>query len=327
MGFVEAVRGKNSVKAIVTGGAGSGKTFSSLALASHLVARGDPSLVRESPLIPGGYQFSRKLAQRVAVIESENRSREYAGGRPFWYSVEELTSFGPSMWAEALSAARRRGFEAVVLDSFSDEWRGRGGCLTIVESKGSSYAAWKEVKEAHWRLIEALQAYPGHVIVTARSKPGIDIEEQIDPRTGRAKKVPVARGLVPIQEEEFPYRLSFLFDMVSVPERGAVLKVRKSVADTLQNEIEFEKPGKSFADLLLSWCDSEDAELSLYQKFRERLLMAPDKRELKAIGTEIAASADLLTTREAETLREVYEIVLGEIKKSADNLIETTASL
>jgi hypothetical protein len=55
--------------------------------------------------------------------------------------------------------------------------------------------------------------------------------------------------------------------------------------------------------------------------------MAPDKRELKAIGTEIAASADLLTTREAETLREVYEIVLGEIKKSADNLIETTASL
>lgn len=316
MSFVEALRTKNAVKAVVTGGAGSGKTFSCLALASFLVAKGDPAFIKENPILPGGFQFSRKLAQRIAVIESENRSREYAGGRPFHYSVEELTVFSPSHWLEALNEARRRGFEAVILDSFSDEWRGRGGCLTIVESKGSSYSAWKEVKEAHWRLIEAIQAYPGHVLVTARSKPGIDIEDQVDPRSGKVKKVPVARGLTPIQEEEFPYRLSFLFDMASVPERGAVLKVRKSVADNIQNESEFEKPGKSFADLLLSWCESSSAELSSYQKFRERLLLAGSKSELKEVGAQLANSEADLTRRELETLRELYVLVQEELKKT-----------
>ena len=316
MAFIEAVRGKNHVKAIITGGAGSGKTYTSYSLASHLVAKGDPELVREAPLLPGGYQFSRKLARKIAVIESENRSREYAGGRPFWYDVEELTSFGPSIWAQALTEARKRGYEAVILDSFSDEWRGRGGCLSLAEeNKGSGIQAWKVVKEAHWRLIEAFQNYPGHILITARSKPGIDIEDQVDPRSGKIKKVPVARGLMPIQEEEFPYRLSFLFDMTSVPERGVVLKVRKSVADNLQNETEIEKPGKELADLLLSWCDSGASDLSLYQTIRERVIKAENKKDLKSVGLEIAASEELLTMREIETLREVYAIVKDELKK------------
>lgn len=315
MAFVKAVRGKVNVKAIITGASGSGKTFTSLSIASHLVAKGDPTLVKENPMLPGGYKFSEKLAGKIAVIESENRSQEYAGGRPFWFSVEELTNFSTSNWALALSAARKQGFEVVILDSFSDEWRGKGGCCSVAESKGSTYQAWKDVKEAHWALINEIQNYPGHIIITARSKPGIDIEDAVDPKSGRVRKVPVARGLTPIQEETFPYRLSFLFDMTSLPESGAVLKVRKSVAYNLQNETEHEKPGKAFADLLLSWCDADHSSLNLFQEYRERMLQAGDKKALNVIGKEVAAAEDKLTTRQTETLREIYAIVAEELKK------------
>lgn len=295
MAIIIADRSTTYVKAILTGAPGGGKSWTALNLASYLASHGEPP--------------SPSLAKKVCLIESENRGREYAGGRPFYFSIEELTNFSPDDWMRSIQEAKRLGFTALVLDSLSDEWRGRGGCSALAEEKGGTYAAWGHVKLQHWRLIEAIQDYPGHVLVTVRSKPGIDLE------IVNGKRVPVARGLEPIQEDGFCYRLSHSWDMVSIEGRGAVLKVRKSVAPSIPMEGEYEKPGREFAQLLLDWCRVDNEKPSASAGFRDRFAAAGSKEEVGQIGLEVKASMDKLTQREVVWLRELATQRLVEISQ------------
>jgi hypothetical protein len=301
MAFIEVQRGYMPIRGFLGGLPSSGKTFTGLSLLSHLAAEGDPELVRPEPSVPGGFIFSRKLSRLVAVIESENRSREYAGGRPFWYSGEELNTFGPGEWIAALREARRRGFRAVLLDSLTDEWRGRGGCLSQAEEKGGKYSDWKPVKELHWKLIEEIQAYPGHVLATLRSKPGIVVKVPEGEKRAKVEKTPPE----PIQEAEIAYRLSFYFEMSQSAERGAVMRVAKSVAPQLPAEAEIDHPGAQVAAALLKWCHEGD-QLPAFDFFRQRILVAGTIAELEAIGRELAGATAKLTIRELATLRELY---------------------
>ena len=302
MGFIEADRGEVFVKAVLAGTPGTGKTYTALKLASLLAAHSegiDLLRVGESEL-----SFPRVLARSVAVIESENRAREYAGGKPFHYSAEELVDYGPEQWSRALDEARRAGFKAVILDSMSDEWRGRGGCLQLVESKGGAFNAWAEVKRAHWALIEQIQNYPGHVLITVRSKAGIEIVE--DPNSKR--KVPVRTAPSPIQEDEFPYRFSHYWEMVyDDHEKSPTLVVSKSVAPNVPIGCAYARPGLDFAKLLIDWCASEGAQPSEFKISQSLLRDARSREDVGSISKGIAANLGAYTIREIASLRELAQ--------------------
>lgn len=298
MAFIKAERGEIFVKAVIAGCAGSGKSYTAINLATFLAAYtegiakpGDNSLAMYFPEVLSGV---------VAVIESENRAREYAGGKPFEYSVEELVEYGPNHWSKALEEARKAGFRAVVLDSMSDEWRGRGGCLQLVEELGGKFDAWGSVKKAHWNLIEQIQNYPGHVLITVRSKTGIEIEDR------GGKKVAVKTPPTPIQEEEFPFRFSHYFEMFfNETSRSPELHVVKTVANTIASGEVYDRPGRELADRLFQWCAQENSAPSQFKITRGLLKSAKTTEDLSAIGVSIKNNLSKYTLREVAILREV----------------------
>lgn len=184
----KAARTKAKLRVGLSGPAGSGKTYSGLLLAYGLV--GD--------------------WEKIAVIDTENGSGElYSDLGP--YNVITLEApHSPERYIEALRAAEVAGMQAIIVDSVSHEWEGKGGCLEINELlagtkfKGNTWAAWSETTPRHRKFIEALISSPAHIITTARSK-----TDMMQTEDKKVKKV----GLKEIQREGYEYELTVNFTL------------------------------------------------------------------------------------------------------------------
>lgn len=114
------------------------------------------------------------------------------------FNVLELTApFSPEKFIEAIKTCEDAGMEAIIIDSVSHEWEGKGGCLEINDDlakskfKGNTWAAWSEVTPRHQKFIEAIVQSKAHIITTSRSKTDTAIVD------GKPKKV----GIKDIQRE------------------------------------------------------------------------------------------------------------------------------
>jgi len=218
------------------GPSGSGKSFTALRLASALLPQ----------------------AGRVAVLDSEHGSAElYAGARNpdggvFDFDVIRLDelhgSFDPRNYVAALGAAARGAYPVVVIDSLSHAWSGEGGVLEQVDRaadrmKGNKFAGWKVGTPMQNRLIDSILSYPGHVLVTMRSKMEYVQEKEGD-------RVVIRKiGLAPIQRDGIEYEFSLFAELEQGGERCIVTKTRCSdFVDAVES-----KPGASFALRLLAW--------------------------------------------------------------------------
>src|SRR5258706_185885 len=134
--FRRAVKHEAKLRLAVAGPAGSGKTYTALALACALAA-GKP----------------------VAVVDTEHGSAsKYAD---LWdFDVLELERFHPDQYVAAIRDAVAAGYAVVVLDSLSHAWNGTDGILEQVEAigkrkyGGNNFKAWGDVKPIENRLVE-----------------------------------------------------------------------------------------------------------------------------------------------------------------------------
>lgn len=94
--FVKATKDKIKIRLAISGASGSGKTYSALAIASH-------------------------LATPVALIDTERGSASKYADK-FNFDVCELTDFHPIRYIEAIQAAERAGYGTIVIDSLSHAW-------------------------------------------------------------------------------------------------------------------------------------------------------------------------------------------------------------
>src|SRR5262245_24721634 len=110
--FRPAVRSEIRLLLALSGGTGSGKTYSAMRLASGLA--GD---------------------KNFAVIDTENgRASMYAD--QFKFDVGELAApFTPDAYLEAIIAAEKAGYGVILVDSMSHEWAGEGGILDMQEAE------------------------------------------------------------------------------------------------------------------------------------------------------------------------------------------------
>lgn len=183
-----AARRKAKLRVGFSGPSGSGKTYSALLVARGLVDSWD----------------------KVLLIDTENGSGElYSHLGPYKIITLEAP-FTPESYIEALTAAEQSGVEAIVVDSVSHEWDGKGGLLEANERlaaakfKGNTWAAWSETTPRHQRFIQAIIASGCHVLTTARSK-----TDTIQTEDKKVKKV----GLKEIQREGFEYELTVNFNL------------------------------------------------------------------------------------------------------------------
>jgi hypothetical protein len=201
--FTPAIRTAIPLLLGVAGGTGSGKTMSALLLARG-IAEGQP----------------------FAFIDTENgRGLHYADAFPEMQHGRLDAPFLPDRYTQAIADGSRfltdvpREKRVVVVDSFSHEWAGDGGCLdwkdeiTGGDNKRSP-VAWATVKPAHKKMMTRLLQLDAHVILCFRAEEKMDIVRE----GGEIKFVPKTTlpggsldGWVPVTEKNVPYEMTASF--------------------------------------------------------------------------------------------------------------------
>lgn len=182
MAIVRARREKSYLRLGVAGTPKSGKSFSSLRIATGLIA-----FRREHGELPGrpnqpGYgrileidtekYSSRKYAK---VSEDDNRSDA------FDFDVNDLAApYTPERYIEAILEGARDGYAVIIADQLSHGWDGVGGAHDIhkelieqVESQrktANSYTLWREPKSRNKALFEVINNLECDFIGTCRAK-------------------------------------------------------------------------------------------------------------------------------------------------------------
>jgi RecA/RadA recombinase len=225
--FSRASKEQATARIALTGPSGSGKTHTALAVGTE-------------------------LGKRVALIDTERGSAaKYAD--LFGFDTLQLVTFEPTALVEALAVAADAGYDVLIVDSFSHFWSGAGGMLEQVDNAakrsgggGGSFAGWREARPMERAMLDALLAYPGHVITTMRAKTEYVVETD-----ERGRKVPRKVGLKPEQRDGIEYE----FDIVGDLDHEHTLVLSKSRAAPL-SDLVIRKPDARFAEAILDWLNA-----------------------------------------------------------------------
>lgn len=221
--FRPATKQASRLRMALAGPAGSGKTYSALAIATA-------------------------LAQPVAVIDTERGSASKYSDL-FQFNTLELESFHPDRYIEAIDAAAEAGFASLVIDSLSHAWMGKDGALELVDraakrsQSANSFGAWREVTPLHNALVDAMIGARLHIIVTLRSK-----QEYVQEKDDKGRTVIRKVGLAPVQRDGLEYE----FDVYGDLDQDNNMIVGKTRCPALSGQI-IRKPGAALAATLNEW--------------------------------------------------------------------------
>jgi hypothetical protein len=254
LAFAPATREATYARIALSGPSGSGKTYTALTLAAA-------------------------LSDTFAVIDTERGSAsKYVGLNGWKFDTVTPQSFSPVSLVELLGVAAGQGYGCIVVDSLSHYWSGVDGMLEQADKhavRGNTFAGWKEAKPAERRMVDALVSYPGHIIVTMRSKTEYVIEEN-----EKGKKAPVKIGLKPDQRDGIEYE----FDVVGDMDLSNTLSVVKSRIPEL-SRAKVPTPGTDFAAVIKAWC--EGAPVPTVADYRSRALAAATDDALRDLWNEV----------------------------------------
>jgi hypothetical protein len=190
----------------------------------------------------------------VAVIDTERGSAsKYAD--QFLFDVQELESFHPNNYINAIHEAEQAGYAVLVIDSLSHAWNGPGGLLEQVENitkrskSGSSFNAWGEATPLQNKLIDAITRSKMHIICTMRTK----TEYVIEPNE-KGRQAPRKVGTAPVQRADIEYE----FDVYADMDIDNTLIVHKSRCSELAGAV-IVKPDSQVAEILKRWLAGEPA--------------------------------------------------------------------
>jgi AAA domain-containing protein len=226
LSFAPATKKQAKARIALEGPSGSGKTYTSLITA-------------------------RVLGQRIALIDTEHRSASLYADE-FTFDTLELDRYDPQLLVQALAVAGGAGYDVVIIDSLSHFWMGTDGMLEQVDraakrsQSGNTFGGWKEMRPVERKMIEAMLAYPGHLIATLRTKTDWVVEEN-----ERGKKAPRKIGLKAEQREGLEYE----FTLVGTLDIDNTLVVTKSRCKTLSGAV-IAQPDDKFGRTLLEWLDA-----------------------------------------------------------------------
>lgn len=222
--FQQATRETAKARIALQGPGGSGKTKTALRMAEGL-AKGGP----------------------IGVVDTERGSAlKYAPvpGRPDIEAHEfahlPMAYCSPENLIDAVKAAEEARLAVLIIDSWSHFWAGKGGLLARVEEEGKKisggkFSAWDPVNKLEQDMLDALLGFPGHVIVTMRTKNDYELNG------GKVKKL----GVKTVQREGAEYEVDVVIDMVEGT--GTVTKTRYTALDGAC----VHHPGEDFAEAIL----------------------------------------------------------------------------
>ncbi|MDG1481408.1 MAG: AAA family ATPase [Myxococcota bacterium] len=223
--FSRARLEKSSLCMAITGGPGTGKTYTSLKVGTH-------------------------LGERICLIDAEHgRASLYA--REFEFDTAVLPNFHPRTYVHYLKAAMAEEYDVIIIDGITPEWDGQGGCLHQVDDiqrrGGNKASAWSQITPLHDDFIRAVMDCNTHLICTVRGRERYAIDTDNE---GRNRVVKL--GLGPIQQD----KVSFEFPIIGTMDSQHNLQIVKTVCHSLKGAVMFE-PGEDLARILSEWLEGD----------------------------------------------------------------------
>lgn len=272
--FKKAERKQAKLRLALAGPSGSGKTMSAL-----LMAKG--------------------LGGRIAVIDTEHGSASLYADIADFDVLELHAPYSPERYAEAITAAEQAGYSVLIIDSYSHEWTGSGGCLESNEKlahqkfKGNTWAAWNETTPRHRKLTDKILTSPLHIICTMRSK-----TETVQ---GEGKKV-IKLGMKSEQRDGTDYEFTVVLDITHEGHAAIASKDRTKLFD--QPEVISEDTGRR----LLAWLNDGKSQA-----------------DLQATALQDALSK-IPVTETMQELQSVYSAAYRILEQSPDHLAQLNAA-
>lgn len=240
--FKPARREQVSLLITLAGASGSGKTFSALRLAKGISPDG-----------------------KIAFIDTEARRGLHYADRFNFLHADMRPPFRPARFVEAIHAAEEAGAEVVIIDSFSHEHDGEGGIIDwadeLAASGVKSPGNWKDPKQAHKKMMNALLQCRASLIFCLRADEKIKIERE------NGKTVILPLGWMPICEKRFMFEMTASVtltpDMPGIPRFDLPHKVQE------QHRAMFPEGrpiGEATGEAIAAWARGGAAPLSVAQR-------------------------------------------------------------
>jgi hypothetical protein len=221
-----ATKEQCKLRMVLIGISGSGKTYSALQIAKHLVPDA-----------------------RVLVLDSEYGSaKKYADVFKFFHI--NITDPDPRNYMKLIREAGKSPLDVLVLDSISHAWY---ALLDLVTEEGKKsnkpFGGWDKGSPIYKEFVETILASPLHIIATSRSKSEYDVSKD---EKGKTKVTKI--GTKPDQRENIEYE----FDVAGNMDEENTLTIFKSRCSAIHRK-SFYQPGKELADTLRAWLNSGEA--------------------------------------------------------------------
>jgi KaiC/GvpD/RAD55 family RecA-like ATPase len=250
MPFIDAERTQLYARVALFGPSGSGKTMTGLRIAKGI---------------------AEKMGLPFAVIDTEARSAsKYAGTGRFAFKVDNLKDKTIDHYLTSMEEAKNAGYKVLVIDSLTHAWRElteEVDRIALRSNSKNTFTPWAQVNPKQKRLIDAILNYPGHIIVTMRSKTEWVITQNKD-----GKSTPQKIGLAPEQGKGIEYEFDLLIEM----DQNHYGTITKDHTDKYQDAV-IEKPGEDFGIALYEWLASGKPEMPTVTPTAEKAPAKPEK--------------------------------------------------
>lgn len=274
----------------LSGGTGSGKTFTAMRLAAGIAG-----------------------TSRFAVIDTEaGRAKHYADSFAFDHG-DLKPPFRPDTYTEAIVAADTAGYPVIVVDSMSHEWAGEGGILDWHDEEldrmagtdwkkrdACNMAAWIQPKMSHKRMVQRLLQVRAHLILCFRAEPKIDmVRENGQMKIVEKKTLTGLNGWIPVTEKNLPFELTASF--LLMPDRPGV-----------PLPIKLQEQHKSLFPLDQPITEASGAALAAWARGGEidwmaRIAGATTKADLAAIGRDLQRIKATISESALAVIRAEYD--------------------
>jgi hypothetical protein len=253
MAFAKAERTQLYLRCALFGPSGSGKTMTGLRMAKGI---------------------AEKMGVPFAVIDTEARSATKYADR-FTFDVDNLVEKTIDHYISSMEEAAQKGYKVLLIDSLSHAWRetkDEVDRITQASNSKNSILSWGKVSPKQKKLVDTILNYPGHVIVTMRSKTEWVIGEGKD-----GKIAPQKIGLAPEQGKGIEYEFDLLLEL----NQDHFATVTKDHTSKYQDAV-IEKPGEEFGVSLYEWLSSGKAEMPIAKPAKSgKATAAPTKPATK----------------------------------------------
>ncbi len=213
----KATKEKLRTRQAYFGPSGSGKTYSALRVAKGF----------------GG---------KIGLIDTEHGAASLYADDVAEFDVIELTHYSTEEYIAAIKEFAAAGYPVLIIDSLSHAWMGKGGILDQSDAMGGRFDAWRKLTPKQLALVDAILSYPGHVIVTMRTK-----TEYVVEKNEKGRSEPRKIGTAPVQKDGMEYE----FDIVGSFTDGT-MKIEKTRFSKLDGAV-IRHPGEALSKTILSW--------------------------------------------------------------------------